>query len=387
MAFVAPLGASGPASAQASAPVVRAPSVTVATVETATVTETALVTGTLVARDEVLVSTEIDGLAIVEILAEEGDRVAEGQVLARLSRDTIDALLAQNAAQIDRATAAIVQARNQIAEAQATRAQADAAFARTRALQDRGNASTELLEQREASARIAAARVASAEQSLRLSEADKVLAEAQRRELLVRQRRTEIRAPAAGVVSRRTAKVGALAAMSGDPLFRIVRDGVVELEADVPEVTLARLATGQDATVRPAGQSVDLPARVRLISPEVSRTTRQGRVRLSVEAGREVTVGAFARATVVTDRRSGPTVPLSAVLYRAGTGTGNASVQVVKDGIVETRAVTVGLKAEGRAEIREGLAPGETVVAVAGTFVRNGDRVTPVPAATTTAAR
>ena len=383
----APLSFPAVAAGQTTTTAVRAPSVSVATVGTATVTETALVTGTLVARDEVLVAAEVDGLAIVEILAEEGDRVAEGQVLARLSRDTIEALLAQNAAQIERAAAAIQQSRTQITEAQATRAQAEAAFARTRTLQDRGNASTELLEQREASARIAAARAASAEQALRLAEADKVLAEAQRRELMVRERRTEIRAPAAGVVSRRTARVGALAAMGGDPLFRIIRDGVVELEADVPEVTLARLRIGQEATVRPAGTATDLGARVRLISPEVSRTTRQGRVRLSIEAGGAVPVGAFARATVVTGRREGPTIPLSAVLYRSGQEQGTASVQVVKDGVVETRRVTVGLKADGRAEIRDGLTPGETVVAVAGSFVRNGDRVTPVPVATTASAR
>jgi HlyD family secretion protein len=375
------------AAAEATTTVVRAPSVSVATVETATVTETALVTGTLVARNEVLVPPEIDGVSIVEILVEEGDRVVEGQVLARLSRETIDALLAQSAAQIERAAAAIIQARNQITEAQANRAQADAAFARTRTLQDRGNASTELLEQREAAARVAAARVASNEQALRLAEADKVLAEAQRRELTVRERRTEIRAPAAGVVSRRTARIGALAAMNGDPLFRIIRDGVVELEADVPEVTLARLRVGQAATVRPAGMNEDIAARIRLIAPEVSRTTRQGRVRIAIEGGRDVPIGAFARATVVTDRRDGPTVPLSAVLYRAGSGPGAALVQVVKDAMVETRSVTVGLKADGRAEIREGLAPGETVVALAGTFVRNGDRVTPVPVAADAASR
>jgi multidrug efflux pump subunit AcrA (membrane-fusion protein) len=98
-------------------------------------------------------------------------------------------------------------------------------------------------------------------------------------------------------------------------------------------------------------------------------------------------VGAFARATVVTGRREGPTIPLSAVLYRSGQEQGTASVQVVKDGVVETRRVTVGLKADGRAEIRDGLTPGETVVAVAGSFVRNGDRVTPVPVATTASAR
>ena len=108
------------------------PSVSVATAAAGTLAETILLTGTLVARDEVMVGAEIDGLAITELLAEEGDKVTRGQVLARLSRDMLDAQFAQNAASISRALAAIAQAKNQIAEAEATARQADAAFARAR---------------------------------------------------------------------------------------------------------------------------------------------------------------------------------------------------------------------------------------------------------------
>ena len=53
-------------------------------------------------------------------------------------------------------------------------------------------------------------------------------------------------------------------------------------------------------------------------------------------------------------------------------------VQVVRDGVVETRGVTVGLRNGRSAEISRGLAPGEQVVSVSGTFIRGGDRVTPV---------
>jgi HlyD family secretion protein len=63
------------------------------------------------------------------------------------------------------------------------------------------------------------------------------------------------------------------------------------------------------------------------------------------------------------------------VLYRSE----GPIIQVVRDGIVETRSVTVGLKADGKAEIRKGIDPGEQVITISGTFVRDGDRVTPVP--------
>jgi len=370
---------SNPANAAEPAPVAtpKPPSVSVTTATTGTLAETILLTGTLVARDEVMVGAEIDGLAITELLAEEGDKVTRGQVLARLSRDMLDAQLAQNTATISRALAAIAQAKNQIAEAQATARQADAAFARARTLVERGNTTTETLEQREAASLVARARVLVAEDALRLAQSDKELAEAQRREIQVRLARTEIKAPAAGTISRREAKLGALVSSVAEPLFRIIGAGTIEVEADVPEISLARLRVGQTALVRPAGMEEPVPARVRLVSPEVNRTSRLGRVRLSVDPVPGLAVGAFARGTVEVDRRDGTLVPLSSVLYRPE----GPIIQVVRDGIVETRPVTVGLKADGKAEIRKGINPGEQIIAISGTFVRDGDRVTPVPLA------
>ncbi len=102
---------------------VRPPSVTVAHAVRGPIVETVDVTGTLVPREEILVSPQVDGVAITQILAEEGDHVRAGQVLARLSRETFDAMMAQNTAQIARDQAAI-------AQAEAARVQADASFAR-----------------------------------------------------------------------------------------------------------------------------------------------------------------------------------------------------------------------------------------------------------------
>jgi HlyD family secretion protein len=116
-------------------------------------------------------------------------------------------------------------------------------------------------------------------------------------------------------------------------------------------------------------------ASLRLVSPEVNRTSRLGRVRLSVDPVPGLAVGAFARGTVEVDRRDGTLVPLSSVFYRPE----GPIIQVVRDGIVETRSVTIGLKADAKAEIRKGIDPGEQVIAISGTFVRDGDRVTPVP--------
>ncbi len=358
----------------ATVPEPRPPAVTVVRAQTGPIAESAVLTGTLVPREDVVVSPQIEGLAITEILVEEGDTVTRGQVLARLSREVLEATLAQNTAQLLKAEAAIAQGRNLIAEAQANRQQADLALTRTRELVQGGNASREVLEQRQAAAQMTQARSESSSNALRAAEADRALTLAQRQELAVRLGRTELRAPVAGLVSRRVARLGAVVAGAGDPLFRIIEGGAVELEADVPETLLARLRTGQPARIDSAAGP--RTGTVRLVSPEVSRTTRLGRVRVAIEGDTPLVIGGFARATVETARRDGVLTPLSAVLFQPD----GAVVQVVRDGVVETRRVQVGLRNGQQAEIRDGLQADEDVVAVSGTFVRGGDRVTAVRA-------
>ncbi len=352
----------------------RPPSVTVVAATTGPIAETAVLTGTLVPREEVLVSPQIEGLALTEILAEEGDSVAAGQVLARLSRDALDASVAQNAAQVARSDAAVAQARSGINEAQANRVQVDLALARTRDLLSHGNAAREVFEQRQAAAQTAAARLDLSNNALRAAEADRAYADAQRRELLIRLARTELRAPVAGIVSRRVARLGAVVMGAGDPLFRIIQDGAVELEADVPETSLAKLRPGQPARIDTASGA--RTGHVRLVSPEVNRATRLGRVRVAVDGDGPLVIGSFARAGVEVARRDGVLAPLSAVLFQPD----GAVVQVVKDGLVETRRVQVGLRNGSLAEIQDGLRAGEAVVSVSGTFIRDGDRVAAVQA-------
>ena len=346
--------------AEAVATDVKPQSVTVARAERGQITETASVTGTLVPREEILVSPQVDGVAITAILAEEGDQVRAGQVLARLSREALEAMMAQNTAQVARDEAAV-------AEAEAARVEADAAFARSRDLIRTATASRETYDTRQAAALTAAARVASAK-------ADLAFAHAQRQELGVKIANTDIKAPVAGVVSRRVARLGSVVSMSGDPLFRIISDGAIELEADVPESVLTRLRVGQRARLDMAG-GANRTGAIRLVSPEMNRLSRLGRIRVAIDTGggaAGLVLGGFGRAVIRTAQHEGVLVPLSAVQFELD----GPHVQVVKDGVVQTRAVALGLRAEGQAEIAHGVAAGEAVVALSGTFVRDGDRVT-----------
>ncbi len=344
------------------------PSVTIAHVGREVIVETASVTGTLVPREEILVSPQFDGVAITQILVEEGDTVTAGQVLARLSSDALHASLAQNTAQIARDEAAI-------AMAQASLTAAASAFGRTRDLASTGTASRETFDTRQAALATAQAQVASAQ-------ADLAFANAQRQELSVKLANTDIKAPVGGLVSRRVARLGSVVSMNADPLFRIISDGAIELEADVPESVLARMRPGQRAQLTMAG-GVTRGGAIRLVSPEMNRLSRLGRIRIAIDAGQGsgsggLTLGGFGRAVVQTARHEGVVVPLSAVLFQPG----GPQVEVVRNGVVESRPVVLGLRADGRAEIAGGVAVGEAVVTLSGTFVRPGDHVIAVdPAA------
>ncbi|KAB2920793.1 MAG: efflux RND transporter periplasmic adaptor subunit [Hyphomicrobiaceae bacterium] len=350
-----------------------AAAVTVVRVAHSDFTETVLATGSLVAREEILVGPEVEGLRIVEVLVDEGARVKKGDVLARLVADTLDAQLAQNDAGLARTTAAIAQAKSSIVQAEAKLAETRNAFERAKPLRQAGHMAESAYDQREQAARTAEAQLAASRDGLRLAEAEKAQVEAQRRELLWRRGRAEVVAPADGVVSRRVARVGGYAAGASEPMFRIIASGEIELDAEVTETRMAKLKVGQPAQVEIAGAGV-LPGQVRLVSPEVDKATRLGRVRIFIGDNAALRIGSFARGTIQTATSRGLAVPASAVLY----GSDGALVQVVRNNRVETRKILTGLAAGTLVEVRDGLGEGDLVVARSGTFLRDGDAVRPI---------
>jgi HlyD family secretion protein len=365
-----------PSRAGASAEPIKPPqgvSVTVVRAGIGEFVDTVLVTGTLVPREEILVGPEVEGLRVTEVLADEGDWVKQGQVLARLVSDTLDAQLAQNDAALARAEAAIAQARSSIFSAEARLEEARNALERGKPLSKSGVISESSMDQREAAARTTEASLSAAKEGLKVAEAEKAQVAAQRRELDWRRSRTEITAPRDGIISRRVARVGAYAAGLQDAMFRIVARGEVELDAEVPEVLLTRITAGQPATVAVAGHG-DVRGTVRLVSQEIDRSTRLGRVRVSLGNDPSLRIGAFGRGMVETARSRGVSVPVSAVLH----GSAGAFVQLVEGERIVTTEVETGIAANGRIEVLKGIAEGALVIAKSGTFLRNGDMVRPV---------
>lgn len=175
-----------------------------------------------------------------------------------------------------------------------------------------------------------------------------------------------LRAPAAGLVTEVRTIVGAPASPQAGPMFRIAVNNEIELDAEVPSVHILKLNPG--ATVRISRDGApDLVGRVRLVSPQIDRTSQLGKVRIAMTSNPSLKVGMFARANIDAKRSCGVAVPHTAI--------DRLTVQVVKGNTIETRKVRVGLSSETSTEILEGLEVGEIVVADAGTSLHDGDQV------------
>ena len=352
------------------------PAATVVAAVRSQVVETVEASGTLVAREEVAVTPALVGPRIVEVLVDEGDVVEAGDVLARLDPADAESRLARSEAQIARAEAARTQAEAQVAQAEAQAAEAEVEAGRSRQLAESGTVADAALDQSETSVRTAQAQADAARAAVGAAEADIRAAGTDRDAAALDVARADVVAPSGGLVLRREASVGG--ASTGAPLFTIAEGGTIELEARAMETDLARIAVGDPVRVAlPGGEATGT---VRRIAPGVDEATRLGAVRIALDEGTaRPPAGAFARATVEVGRREAVTVPLGAVL----TGDAGDSVAVVasaEDGTatVERRAVEAGAVVDGRVEIVTGLADGERVLARAGAFFRDGDRVTPV---------
>ena len=378
VAFLLTLSVAGVQAADAPKPAdpaaIDGPTISVVTASEAEVSEQILVTGSLVPREEVLVTPAIEGQAISEILVEVGDHVDKGQVMARLNRDMFDVQMAQFKAQLAQSDAAKAQADAQVAQAKANQLQASRALTRTLALKGKGFATAAKLDQDQSAASVTDAQLESAMKSIDVALANTKAIEAQRDQVVLNISRADVRAQSAGIVSQRNVRLGQIGSMTGLPMFRIIADADIELDADVPDISMPRIRKGMVVAVLPAGMTDSVAGTVRLIAPEIDKATRLGHVRIALAHDDRLAIGASARGSIEVGRSKGVTLPLSAVSYDA-TG---AYVQIVKDNIVRTQRVAVGLRGSKSAEITSGLVVGDQVIARAGTFVRDGDRVRPV---------
>ena len=184
----------------------------------------------------------------------------------------------------------------------------------------------------------------------------------------------EVTAPADGLVSRRTARIGGMRrGRSASRCSASSPRGEIELDAEVTETR-----AGQDQrrarrpTIEVAGVG-DVDGTVRLVSPEVDKTTRLGRVRIFLGDDPTLRIGAFARGTDRDRaRRTASRVPASAVVLRRRAVRSCRSCATAASHAATSRP---GSSAAAASRCDEGLDEGDLVVAKAGTFLRDGDAV------------
>ncbi len=358
------------------------PAITVSTVTEQTLRDRVIASGLVRAVEEVQVQPLVDGQAVEELLADLGDRVEAGQVLALLSGSTFDLRMSELRAQGASVEAAIAQAQAQLIEAQTSAEEAERVATRNIALREQGTISQAQADQAEAAAAAARARVRVAEQGIAAAEAQRELVAAQMATLELQQDRTEVRAPVAGLVVERNAQVGAIATGMGAPMFTLIRDGALELHAEIAEADIGRLQVGQTALMTPVGGGAPIPGTIRMIAPAIDTATRLGEARVTIDTPEAVRPGMFMTAEILVEEAVRLAVPVTAI----GAAAEGATVMRVEDGLVTRVPVVTGARDGAMMAILEGLEPGDQVVTRAAAFVRDGDRITPIMAEVTASA-
>ncbi len=199
----------------------------------------------------------------------------------------------------------------------------------------------------------------------------------------VRLAQTQVLAPDSGIISSRTATVGAVTG-NGTELFRLIRQGRLEWRAEVTSAELGRITTGTTATVT-AASGARLAGRVRMIGPTVDPQTRAALVYVDLTslpgpAAGSARAGMFARGQFELGATSALTLPQAAVVVRDGF---SYVLQIAPDSRVAQVKVQTGRLAGDRVEITGGLPAQARVVASGAGFLNDGDlvRVVDAPAA------
>lgn len=305
------------------------------------------VSGPLVSREEAAVTTQLSGYRVAEVLSDVDAYVKAGQPMVRLD----DTLLKSQ----------IEQAKAQVAQAEAAADRADREAARTQGLEGQGVLSQEQIDQRRLAARSGRASLAAAK--------------AQLADLEVREGLMTVRAPVSGRVLDRAVRPGDVAGPSA-VMFRICRNGEVELNADAAETVVSQVRAGDHADVELAN-GAHAQGVVRYVSPEIDQASKLGHIRISLPSSATLRPGGFARARFTQNSRPTPVAPESAVRFDAD----GASVMVVgPDHHVHRVMVRTGERAQGFVALIEGPPVGSQVLLGGSAFVLDGDLVNTAPA-------
>lgn len=302
--------------------------------------------GPVAAWQEAIVGAEISGQRLVEVRVNVGDAVEKGQVLARFNTQTLRAQEAELAAMLEQAKATQTQAESDRARAMRLKTM--------QAMSEQQIANT-VTQENVAKAQTAAAQARLDAVRLQIAQATVV-------------------SPSDGVISSRTATLGAVGAAGGE-LFRLILDNRLEWRGALTARQLKEVAPGQLVRLTLPDDSV-ATARVRQTSPALD-AQRMAIVYADIESGSRAHVGMYADGAIALEETRAIVVPAASVVIRDG----RSYVFKLPDGgaRVALQDVVVGRRQGGDVEIVRGLEDGERVVALGAGFLDDGDIVRLAP--------
>ncbi|MGY5797334.1 efflux RND transporter periplasmic adaptor subunit [Rheinheimera faecalis] len=298
--------------------------------------------GNIVAWQEASIGTEADGLRLTEVKVNVGDQVNKGQILAVFSSATLQAEL-----DLSRADKA---------EAEALYAESQADLKRTTELKSSGALSSQQIQRYITAAQSAKARLEAAKARVKTQE--------------LRLAQSLVLAPDQGIISARTATVGAVLP-SGQELFRLIRGGRLEWRAEVSSDDLSKLHPGQTAQITLSDRS-SIQGSLRMLSPIVDTQSRNALVYVDLKSKGTARSGMFARGQFELGSTEVMTLPLSAVQLRDGF---SYVLLIGADSKVIQTKVNTGRRTADRIEITSGLKLSDQVVTTGGAFLGDGDVV------------
>ncbi len=308
--------------------------------------------GELVAKDDVAVGSALQGQQIAQVLAEVGENVQKGQILALLDNAGVKA-------KFDQQTAALEAAKQNLNSAKAAFSEASSALKRAKDLAAKKAISSQELEQ--ASTKEASARANLNSAKAQISQIDAQVAEA--KDQLAK---ASVIAPVSGVVTAKKAQIGALT--SGEALFNIAKDGVIELSADADAAELAQIKVGMGATAQIYGVKEAVKGKVRLVPVSVDTSSRLGKVKISLD-GEVKFIGSYAKAVIDLPEFSALALPAQVISF---TDEG-AFATLIKDGKAQKRKIQTGLRTNGLVQVISGVSKDDEVALKAASLVNDGE--------------
>jgi RND family efflux transporter MFP subunit len=287
--------------------------------------------GSIAAWQEANIGARVGGYGLIEVLVNVGDQVTKGQVLARFDPSLLQA---------------------EAARLRANAEQAKANEQRTLSLQKTGTVSD-----RDALQFVTQARTAEA------------LLETNRLQLGY----TEVVAPDDGVISSRTATLGAVVTV-GQELFRLIRQGRLEWRGELTAEQLVHVDAGQRVELRlPGGGTAT--ATVRQLAPSLDPRTRLGIVYADIAPGSPARAGMYADGRIITGQGGATVVPAECVTIRDGR---SYVLKLMDEGStprVALQPIVVGRRQGSELQIVDGVRSDDRLVATGAGFLNDGDLV------------